>query len=56
MKQSKTKDYYKILGIARNADKTEVKKAYKKKVRKRRRRGEMGNWGSHRWYWDIYHA
>ena len=29
LKQSKTKDYYKILGVARTADKKEVKKGYK---------------------------
>jgi curved DNA-binding protein CbpA len=32
LKQSKTKDYYKILGITRNADKSEVKKGYKKQA------------------------
>mmetsp|Transcript_18922 Transcript_18922/g.39385 ORF Transcript_18922/g.39385 Transcript_18922/m.39385 type:complete len:563 (+) Transcript_18922:164-1852(+) len=30
LKQSKTKDYYKILGVSRNADKSEIKKGYKK--------------------------
>ena len=30
LKQSKEKNYYKILGVARNADKKEIKKAYRK--------------------------
>ena len=30
LKRSKHKDYYKILGVGRNADSTEIKKAYKK--------------------------
>jgi len=30
LKQSKTKNYYKILGVPRNADSKEIKKAYKK--------------------------
>ena len=29
LKQSKTKNYYKILGVSRNAEKKEIKKAYK---------------------------
>ena len=32
LKQSKTKNYYKILGVARNADKKEIKKAYKEQA------------------------
>jgi len=30
LKQSKTRDYYKILSVARDADKREIKKAYRK--------------------------
>ena len=30
LKQSKTKDYYKILGVPRNADAGEIKRAYRK--------------------------
>lgn len=30
LKQSKTKDYYKILGVKRGADESEIKKAYRK--------------------------
>ena len=30
LKQSKKRDYYKILGVARNADKKTIKKAYRK--------------------------
>ncbi|KAM8715706.1 hypothetical protein ACLKA7_002711 [Drosophila subpalustris] len=32
LKKSKRKDYYKILGIARNANEDEIKKAYRKKA------------------------
>ena len=32
MKQSKRKDYYKILGVGRGANAYEIKKAYKKRA------------------------